>query len=181
MKIILSFDWIKPYQTGLVQHAKESRNKVILVRMKKLTLLIAIVLFTMAGAVAQIYNPVKWSVASKKLNDKEAVVFIRATIDKGWHIYGLNVPDGGPIATSFAFTPTKDYSLNGKVAAPAPQTKFEKAFDMNVTYYAKEVTFQQKVKLNKGQTTVKGIVEFMACDAERCLPPEEYAFNVTIK
>lgn len=149
--------------------------------MKKLSLLIVIVLFTAAGAVAQIYNPVKWSVASKKLNDKEAVVFIKATIEKGWHIYGLNVPNGGPIATSFAFQPSKDYNLHGKVAAPAPQSKFEKAFDMNVTYYAKEVTFQQKIKLNKGQTTVKGTVEFMACDAERCLPPEEYAFNVTIK
>ncbi|TYR37031.1 sugar transporter [Sphingobacterium phlebotomi] len=150
-------------------------------RMKKVSLLIIAVLFTMAGAVAQIYNPVKWSVASKKLNDKEAVVFIKATIDNGWHIYGLNVPDGGPIATSFAFTPSKDYSPNGKVAAPAPQSKFEKAFDMNVPYYSKEVTFQQKVKLNKGQTTVKGTVEFMACDAERCLPPDEHVFNVTIK
>ncbi|WP_165384745.1 protein-disulfide reductase DsbD domain-containing protein [Sphingobacterium corticibacterium] len=149
--------------------------------MKKLSLLIVIVLFTMASGVAQIYKPVKWSVASQKLTDKEAVVFIKATIDNGWHIYGLNAPTGGPIATSFAFGASKDYSLNGKVAAPAPKSKFEKVFDMNVPYYTKEVVFQQKIKLNKGQTTVKGTVEFMACDAERCLPPEEYAFNVTIK
>lgn len=149
--------------------------------MKKVSLLIVAVLFTITGAVAQIYNPVKWSVASKKLSDKEAVVFIRAAIDNGWHIYGLSVPEGGPIATSFAFASSKDYSLNGKVAAPAPQSKFEEVFDMSVPYYAKEVTFQQKVKLNKGQTTVKGVVEFMACDKERCLPPDEYAFNVTIK
>jgi len=149
--------------------------------MKKLSLLIVIVLFTLTSGVAQIYNPVKWSVASKKLNNKEAVVFIKATIDNGWHIYGLNVPDGGPIATSFAFQTSKDYGLQGKVAAPAPQSKFEKAFEMNVPYYAKEVTFQQKVKLNKNQTTVKGTVDFLACDAETCLPPEEYALNVTIK
>jgi|SRR5690606_34672225 len=149
--------------------------------MKKLSLLVVAVLFTMAGAVAQIYNPVKWSVASKKLSDKEAVVFIKATIDNGWHIYGLNVPDGGPISTSFSFTPSQDFTLNGKVAAPAPQSKFEKDFDMTVPYYAKEVVFQQKVTLKKGQSTVKGAVEFMACDSERCLPPDEYAFNVTIK
>jgi len=149
--------------------------------MKKLSLLVIAVLFTMAGAVAQIYNPVKWSVASKKLNDKEAVVFIKATIDNGWHIYGLNVPDGGPISTSFSFTPSNDYSLNGKIGAPAPQSKFEKDFNMDVPYYNKEVVFQQKVKLTKNQSTVKGAVEFMACDAERCLPPDEYAFTVTIK
>ncbi len=149
--------------------------------MKKLSLVVVAVLFTVFGAVAQIYNPVKWSVASKKLNSKEAVVFVKATIQEGWHIYGLNVPDGGPISTTFQFTASNDYALNGKVAAPTPQSKYEKDFKMNVPFYAKEVTFQQKVKLNKNQTTVKGIVEFMACDKSQCLPPDEYAFNVTIK
>ncbi|WP_437919271.1 protein-disulfide reductase DsbD domain-containing protein [Sphingobacterium sp. LRF_L2] len=149
--------------------------------MKKLSLLIIAVLCTVGGAIAQIYNPVKWSVASKKLNSKEAVVFVKATIDEGWHIYGLNVPDGGPIATTFQFTPSKDFTLNGKVAAPTPQSKYEKDFKMDVPFYSKEVTFQQKVKLSKNQTTVKGVVEFMACDKNRCLPPDEYAFNVTIK
>lgn len=149
--------------------------------MKKLSLLVIAVLFTIAGAVAQIHEPVKWSVASKKLNDKEAVVFIKATIDNGWHIYGLNVPDGGPISTSFSFPSSENFALSGKVAAPAPQSKFEKEFNMEVPYYAKEVVFQQKIKLKKGQPTVKGVVEFMACDSERCLPPDEFAFNVTIK
>jgi DsbC/DsbD-like thiol-disulfide interchange protein len=149
--------------------------------MKKLSLVIITVLCTVFGAAAQIYNPVKWTVASKKLNSKEAVVFVKATIQEGWHIYGLNVPEGGPISTSFQFTPSKDFALNGKVAAPNPQSKYEKDFKMNVPFYAKEVTFQQKVKLNKDQTTLKGVVEFMACDKSQCLPPEEYAFNVTIK
>lgn len=152
-----------------------------LFKMKKLSLLIAVVVFTAFGAVAQIHNPVKWTFASKKLNAKEAVIFMKATMDSGWHIYGLHVPEGGPISTSFSFASSKDYTLNGQVAGPAPQTKFEKDFDMNVPSYAKEVVFQQKIKLNKGQTTVKGIVEFMACDAQRCLPPKEHAFNVTIK
>ncbi|SFS61781.1 protein-disulfide reductase DsbD domain-containing protein [Sphingobacterium wenxiniae] len=150
--------------------------------MKKFSLLIAAILLTISGAMAQIYNPVKWQVASKKLNNNEAVVYIKAIVDNGWHIYGLNVPDGGPISTSFDFTASKDYTLNGKVAAPAPKSKFEKDFNMNVPYYdTKEVVFQQKIKLNKAQTTVKGVVTFMACDAQRCLPPDEYAFNVTIK
>ncbi|QBQ42725.1 protein-disulfide reductase DsbD domain-containing protein [Sphingobacterium psychroaquaticum] len=150
--------------------------------MKKLGLLVAVVLFTITGVVAQIHNPVKWTVAAKKLNSKEGVVFIKATIQDGWHIYGLNVPDGGPISTSFTFSPSKEFSLNGKVAAsPAPKSKFEKDFNMNVPYYPNEVVFQQKVKLTGKQATVKGVVEFMACDKTQCLPPDEYTFNVTIK
>lgn len=149
--------------------------------MKKLSLLVILAIMTISGAMAQIHNPVKWSVASKKLNSKEAVVFIKATIQDGWHIYGLNVPEGGPISTVFTFDSSKDYTLNGKVAAPAPQSKYEKDFKMNVPYYPKEVTFQQKVKLVKGQVAVKGTVEFMACDKAQCLPPDEYAFNIAIK
>lgn len=149
--------------------------------MKKLGLSIIVMLFVATAAVAQIHNPVKWSVASKKLNSKEAVVFVKATIEDGWHIYGLEVPDGGPISTSFTFNKSDEYTLNGKVAAPAPKNKYEKDFKMNVPYYPNEVTFQQKIKLVKGQTSVKGTVEFMACDQSQCLPPDEYNFNIPIK
>jgi hypothetical protein len=57
------------------------------------------VIFAVTGAFAQIHKPVKWTVASKKLNNKEAVVYVKATIQNGWHIYSQNVKDGGPIPT----------------------------------------------------------------------------------
>ncbi|MFD2594002.1 protein-disulfide reductase DsbD domain-containing protein [Sphingobacterium griseoflavum] len=149
--------------------------------MKRIALCIILLSLFVSAGMAQIHNPVKWSVASKKLNSKEAVVFIKATIQEGWHIYGLHVPEGGPISTTITFAPSKEYTLNGKVAAPAPQSKYEKDFKMNVPFYPNEVTFQQKVKLVKGQTTVKGTVEFMACDKSQCLPPDEYNFNIAVK
>ncbi|MBE8722848.1 sugar transporter [Sphingobacterium sp. Ka21] len=150
--------------------------------MKKISLLIVAVLITMTGAFAQIHNPVKWSVASKKLNSKEAVVFIKATIQNGWHIYSQTVGEGGPIPTSFAYKASKDFTLNGKTAEPKPKTKFEDVFKMDVPYFSTEVVFQQKVKLNTSKpTSVSGTVEFMACDKTQCLPPDEYNFTVTIK
>ena len=57
----------------------------------------------------------------------------------------------------------------------------EKVFNMNVPYFTDEVVFQQKIKLNKGATTVKGKVEFMVCDDKKCLPPNEIAFSVPVK
>ncbi|HMR18846.1 MAG TPA: protein-disulfide reductase DsbD family protein [Sphingobacterium sp.] len=150
--------------------------------MKKFSLLVVAVLITITGAFAQIHNPVKWSVAQKRLNNKEGVVFIKATIQPGWNIYSQNVPDGGPIPTSFSFKSSKDYSLNGKTAEPKAQTKYEEVFAMTVPYFTKEVVFQQKVKLNANKpTTVTGSVEWQACDATQCLPPDEYNFTVTIK
>ncbi|TYP98387.1 disulfide bond corrector protein DsbC [Sphingobacterium allocomposti] len=150
--------------------------------MKKIGFLILVMTVTMLKcSIAQIYNPVKWSVAAKKLNSKEAVVFVKAVIQDGWHIYGLDVPEGGPLSTKLSFSTSPAYALNGKVAAPAPKSKYEKDFKMDVPYYPKEVVFQQRVKLIKGEAMVKGTVEFMACDKTQCLPPDEYNFSVAIK
>ena len=136
----------------------------------------------LSGALhAQILKPVKWAYAAKKINKNEAMILIKATIDNGWHIYSQNVADGGPVATSFSFTPSKAYTLVGKTIEPKPVTKFEKTFDMNVSYFEKTVVFQQKVKLNGSGATVKGKLEYMVCDDHQCLPPEELEFSVAVK
>jgi DsbC/DsbD-like thiol-disulfide interchange protein len=148
--------------------------------MKKLLLGIA-VLFT-AGAHAQILTPVHWSYAAKKTGATEATVLIRATMDEGWHIYSQHVKDGGPVKTSFTFPTSKLYTAVGKTVEPTPITKFEKAFGIDVSYFEKTVTFQQKVKLKSAAaTTVKGQLEYMTCNDQKCLPPETVAFSVDIK
>ena len=143
--------------------------------------LIALGLMLSFSASSQILKPVKWSYLAKKTSKTEATLLIRATIDNGWHIYSQTVPDGGPIKTSFIFKPAKAFSLIGKTVEPKPISKFEKTFDMNVAFFEKTVTFQQKVKLNKGAKAVKGKVEFGVCDDSKCLPPTEVEFSVPIK
>jgi len=149
--------------------------------MRKVVLAAAVLCFAATGAFAQILKPVTWQFGAKKINDNEAVVFMKATMDQGWHIYSQHLEEGGPIKTSFAFNPSADYDLVGKTAEPKPKTKYEEVFSMDVGYFDKEVVFQQKVKLKKGATTIKGAVEFMACDAEQCLPPDEVEFTVAVK
>jgi len=138
------------------------------------------VLLISAASYAQIESPVKWSYAAKKLNNNEAVIFLRATIQDGWHIYSLNVGDGGPIKTSFKFTPSKEYALVGTVAEPSPIKKYEDAFKMNVTYFEKTVTFQQKIKLKGNVSVIKGQLEYMTCNDKKCLPPEDVDFSVPL-
>lgn len=133
------------------------------------------------GASAQIENPVTWSYGQKKISKTEAVVYLKATIQSGWHIYSLHVKPGGPLKTTIKFDPSKEFSKTGVIIEPAPVTKYEKVFDMNVGYFEKEVIFQQKIKLNKPVTTVSGTIEFMACDESRCLPPAEIKFSVQVK
>jgi DsbC/DsbD-like thiol-disulfide interchange protein len=143
-------------------------------------LMIAVSVISM-GAYAQIETPVKWSYAAKKISSTEAVVFLKATMEDGWHIYSLNVKDGGPIKTSFTFAPSKAYSLIGKASEPKPVTKYEKSFSMNVSYFEKEVVFQQKIKLKlPNASVVKGKLEYMTCNDHKCLPPEDIDFSIPL-
>lgn len=149
--------------------------------MKRLTLILTAFLFSALSVSAQIENPVTWSYGQKKISNTEAVVYIKANIQNGWHIYSQHVKPGGPIKTSFTFTPSKDYVKVGATTAPKAKSKFEKVFDMDVSYHEGQVIFQQKVKILKPGTIVKGKIEYMACDATKCLPPAEVEFAVQIK
>lgn len=148
--------------------------------MKKL-LLMMVALVICAGAYAQIETPVRWAYAAKKLNSKEAVVYLKATIQPGWHIYSLNVGDGGPIATSFVFSKSKDFAPVGKTTEPKPLSKYEESFKMNVTYFEKEVVFSQKVSLKSATATaITGKLTYMTCNDKKCLPPDDVDFTIPL-
>lgn len=132
------------------------------------------------AANAQILRPVKWSYGAKKINATEAVVFLKATIDEGWHVYSLHVKEGGPIPTTFRFDKSADYSLEGKTIEPKPVTRMEPTFNMTVGFFESNVIFQQKVKLKNGRVTVTGSVNYMTCNDKQCLTPEEVKFSIPI-
>jgi len=148
--------------------------------MKK-ALAIVVALFFAASAHAQIESHVKWAYAAKKTSPTEVTVFLKATIDAGWHIYSQHVKDGGPIKTSFTFDKSKEYTLAGATTEPKPITHFEKNFGMDVSYFEKEVIFQQKIKLKSPKVTaIKGQLEFMTCNDTKCLQPEDINFNIAV-
>jgi DsbC/DsbD-like thiol-disulfide interchange protein len=148
--------------------------------MKNLLAVTAALLLSI-GARAQIVTPVKWAYAAKKTSPTEVTVFLKATIDAGWHIYSQNVKDGGPIKTSFTFAKSKDYVLVGRPVEPKPVTKYEKSFSMNVSYFEKEVVFEQKIKLKSANVTaIKGQLEYMTCNDQKCLPPEDVNFSIPV-
>ena len=148
--------------------------------MKRLILFLTVTTFTLS-AHSQILKPVTWSYAAKKTSKNEAVVYIKASIDQGWHLYSQDVKDGGPVKTTFTFPVSKEYTLVGKTVEPKAVTRYEDTFKMNVSFFEKSVVFQQKVMLKGATAVIKGKVEFMTCDDKQCLPPEEIDFSVPVK
>lgn len=131
---------------------------------------------------AKIYDPVKWSFSSEKLNDKEYNLIITANIEKGWHVYSQFIEEGGPIPTSFAFDKSSDYTLLGKVSeSPKAISAFDKNFNMQIAWHKDLVVFKQKVSLLVPINKISGKLEFMVCNDERCLPPAEVEFSIALE
>ena len=146
--------------------------------MKRLTY-ICLLAFIALVTQAQILTPVKWKI---KLDDKngavEKEILFTATADKGWHLYDMNLPEGGPISTSFTFETLKGAELVGQpTSSVTPTTVFDEQFQMNLRWYAGCVTFTQKLKVtDAAKFKAEGAVEFMACNDETCLPPDQIDF-----
>lgn len=147
---------------------------------KTLTLAFAVLLLT-GFLQAQILEPVKWSFAQQLADGQEYHLVFTAKMDKGWHLYSQYVKEGGPIPTTFHFEPSNDFKLIGKVTEPKALSKYDKSFEMDVLYFDNKVEFKQKIRaLTDRPFTVKGYLEFMTCDDEKCLPPAEVDFSFTI-
>lgn len=142
----------------------------------------ALLLLAAVAAQAQILTPVKWAYAAKKTSATEATLYLKATLDAGWHVYSQTGQKGGPVKTTITFAPAKAYALVGTPTEPTPLTKYEPVFEMPVSYFAGAVIFQQKVRLTgKGPLIIKGTVKYMTCNDTKCLPPDEVAFGILVK
>jgi len=134
------------------------------------------------GMSAEILKPVTWSFSNKQVSDTEYNLVFTANIEDSWHLYSQFIGDGGPVATSFKFTPSKDYELVGNVTeSPKPKEVYEKVFEMKVVFFEKKAVFTQKIKLKTPVARVKGAVRFMVCDDSQCLPPSDVDFSFDLK
>lgn len=145
-------------------------------------LFITAIIFSHAAVTAQIFEPVKWTFASKIIDEKSAELVFTAKIDKGWHVYSQFLGrDDGPIATTFEFEKSAAYSRDGLVTEGKPIEEFDPNFDMVLKYFGNTAVFRQKIKINATKPfVVKGFVDFMVCDESKCLPPEAVDFEIAV-
>ena len=98
-------------------------------------------------------------------------------------MYDTGPYDGGPNATAFTFEPNADVTLLGEIEQLSkPVRVYDSLFAMEIGYFEKSAEFVQKVRVAPGrETTLKAVVEWMACDDESCLPPADRTFSIPLK
>lgn len=146
--------------------------------MKKFSSFLLILFLVVTGLNAQMLEPVKWKTNLKTISETEAEIVFTATIDKGWHVYSVDIPEGGPVSATFTAETLKGAQLVGKLTPVGkPVSEFDKMFEMKLTYFEKSGAFSQKIKITASTYEVAGYLEYGACNDENCLPPTQVPFS----
>ena len=148
----------------------------------KLKLLFALLLsfFALTGH-SQIIEPIKWNATLRNTQDKtiKELVFT-AQLDGGWHLYAMDIPEGGPISTLFNFDTLEGAVLEGSITPmQKAYEEFSKLFDMKLRWYSGSPSFVQQIKIqNPEKYKISGYVRYQACNDATCLPPTKFPFEV---
>jgi len=129
----------------------------------------------------KIKNPVQWSATLVPLDaDRQYELRWTAEVAAGWNIYSSYTDENGPIPTSFTYEgDTAHYTLQGELREDGKLKSERDPLFNNVEvkkFSAGEVQFTQRIKVKDAQQPIRGFLEYMACDATSCLPPEMVDF-----
>ena len=151
--------------------------------MKKFLLFLSAALLCLAPEVkAQIRQPVKWEVSTKKVKKNVYEIQASGKIRSGWHIYDLQEYVGGPNPTVF--------SVSGEAVEPVGAAKItskvvremDEVFGMEIGTCENPVTIVQRVKVKQdGVNDVNVHIEWQACNNGNCLPPDDYDATVQVE
>lgn len=151
------------------------------VAMQKRNLSIILFSFLAISLQAQIYDPVTWDFRYEKKGENIYDLIFTANIQSGSHIYSMDIPEGGPIPTTFLIDSLLSYSIDGKpFEVTHPEEVFDEAFGFKIKIFNKKAEFRQKIIGKSPSFTVKGEVDFMSCNKSTCSPPKEVAFEVPV-
>ena len=141
-------------------------------------------LLTSLGAKAQIIrDAVSWSHSVEDKSPTEKVIVFSATIKGDWHLYGTDLPSGGPTPTSLIVDKIAGAQLVGKLtASKKPIEKHDPNFDMTLRFYSGQVSFRQTLRITDPKAfTFSGAIRYMVCNDEQCLPPTNWDFTIALK
>ena len=141
-------------------------------------------LLTSLGGQAQIArDAVSWSHSVEDKSPTEKVIVFTAKLKGDWHLYGTELPSGGPTPTSLIVDKISGAQLVGKLtASKKPIEKHDPNFDMTLRFYSGQVSFRQTLRITDPKAfAFSGAIRYMVCNDEQCLPPANWAFDIALK
>lgn len=151
--------------------------------MKQFTYISVLMIMFSFQASTQILNPIKWKFELEKINTTQYNLKYIAKVDKGWTVYSQYTSDDGPVPTSINYESIEGIELMGKaIETGSKKEGMDPFFGVNVIKFTADKPFIiiQKIRVKDASKPIKGYVNFMACDHEKCLPPTDADFSFAI-
>lgn len=133
-------------------------------------------LFACLMTSAQLQEPVKFKHEITQEGDIATILF-ECEIENGWHIYST---DNNEMVVSATFTGeelTGCELLSTLKAGEGEKNKHDNMLGCEVRYYEGRASFAQQVKITAKHYSIKGYLQYGACNDMSCLPPT--AVNVS--
>ena len=141
------------------------------------------VLFAIFAVSAQApANPVRWR-AFASTEGAAGTLTVRALVSDGWHLYGLELPKGGPKATKIDLTGSTGVEFTGDIVPTRrPLTVDDPMFGMKLTWWDSKVDFTAPFKVTDASNAqIKVSVTYMTCDGTTCRPPKTDIITIPVK
>lgn len=138
---------------------------------------IALFLFLCVTIVINVHaqNPSSWTTKLIDKGNGEVELTFTFKIDPTWHLYDINIPDGGPMPTSLSIEKLKGAEKVGNFKAINSKLKkvHDEIFEMEVGYYEGQATFIQRLKItDKSAFALEGDLRAQVCSEVdgQCIP-----------
>lgn len=153
---------------------------------KKIALSMVLLVSVYVSAMGQILNPVKWTTSISVEDDGTGVMTFAAVINKGWHLYSMDIPEGGPVATAINWDKVEGIELEGEPMPDRnPHEEIDKVFNLKLGWWEDNVTITQRFKVEDMDAgySIEGYVRYMVCNNVTCQAPasEEFKFIKEVK
>ncbi|MCQ2095399.1 MAG: thioredoxin family protein [Bacteroidaceae bacterium] len=112
------------------------------------------------------------------VRDGKATLVFDATIERGWHVYSVEVVENGPTPASLTVERMEGLRpIGGLKAAPRAVRHYEDMFGTEVYYHEDKVTFTQDYEVTGEECVIEGFLEYGACNDVSCIPPTSVEFG----
>jgi thiol:disulfide interchange protein DsbD len=131
--------------------------------------------------------PVSWQIKTAparpvKPGAKFAIT-VAGSIDPGWHVYALEEPQGGPIATEVALTEGDPADLL-RVDESKPEQVLDPLFGLTTGFFKQSVEFRLNLQIAPGTAAgprpLHVLIRYQSCNDRVCLPPHTDTLEVPV-
>jgi len=124
-------------------------------------------------------NPAKWSLRfegekSSFNSGDTAKAILRADLEEGWHLYAMEQPPGGPIATTIKIPKDSEYTIAGPISSGDPISQFDSNFNIETKFFKNNAEFNVPLEFaaTVDREKIELDVRFQLCTDKLCLPPQ---------